>query len=89
LTQWIIFSYIDPTVLLFYQSHPMVLAISEDVAHSSFKQLAAFTYLDLEYSSLYIYGIKILFEYMDANLYYVHVILNILLAYLGDALVRV
>ncbi len=52
LTQWILFSYIDPTVLLFYQSHPMVLAISDDMAHSSFKQLAAFTYLDSLWSEV-------------------------------------
>ncbi len=36
----------------------------------------------LEYSSLYIYGIEILSEYMNTN---VHIIRNILLAYLGDA----
>ncbi len=39
----------------------------------------------LEYSSIYIYGIEIL----SSTLHYVHVILNIRLAYLADALVRV
>nr|BAC84207.1 hypothetical protein [Oryza sativa Japonica Group]BAD31244.1 hypothetical protein [Oryza sativa Japonica Group] len=33
-------------------SHPMVLAISDDVAHSSFKQLAAFTYLESLWSEV-------------------------------------
>ena len=42
----------------------------------------------LEYSSKYISGIGILSEYMSATLHYVHVILNIRLAYLVDALVR-
>ncbi len=46
--------------------------------------------LYLEYSSLYIYGIEILSEYMNANftLCSCYTDYSTLLAYLGDALVR-